>query len=172
MPMYSLKNRAFVLLLKVRQWYLARKLGALGKGSVISFGVRISIPRQVYIGEKVSIAPGVWLGASSQGRITIGDRTAIASGVRIVTPTHDPDVLPISRVGINRPVTVGQDVWICTGAIILPGVTIHDGAVVAAGAVVTQDVLPNHMVGGVPARLLKVLESVQERLARGEGYVY
>lgn len=154
--------------LKYRQWYFKKKLGSLGKGSMLYYGVKISFPSQVYIGKNVSIAPDVWLGSSSQGRITIGDRCAIASGVRVVTPTHDPNVLPVSSVGINRPVTIGQDVWIGTGAIILPGVTIHDGAMIAAGAVVTKDVPPDCMVGGSPARLIKQLEQREKRLERGK----
>jgi maltose O-acetyltransferase len=161
------KNLLFAIALKARQWYLGKTLGNLGRGSMVYYGVKISLPSQVYIGCDVSIAPNVWLGASSEGRISIGDRSAIASGVRVVTPTHDPNVLPVSSVGINRPVNIGQDVWIGTGAIILPGVTIHDGAMVAAGAVVTKDVPSNCMVGGVPARLIKKLEPREKRLKIG-----
>lgn len=164
----KLKKLLLGLGLKARQWRLGKLLGKLGKGSMIYYGVKISFPSQVYIGRNVSIAPDVWLGSSSQGRITIGDRCAIASGVRIITPTHDPNVLPVSSVGINRPVTIGQDVWIGTGAIILPGVTIHDGAMIAAGAVVTKDVPPDCMVGGSPARLIKQLEPREKRLERGK----
>jgi maltose O-acetyltransferase len=147
--------------------YLKRILGHLGKGSVVYLGVKISTPRQVFIGDCVSIAPNAYLGASSQGSITIGDRCAIASGTRIVTATHDSHVLPVSRVGINKSVIIGEDVWIGTAAIILPGVTIHDGAIVAAGAVATKDVPPDCMVGGVPARLIKKLESREKRLEMG-----
>lgn len=153
--------------MKVRQWYWRKRLGCLGKGSIVYAGVIISYPSQLYIGEDVSIAPGVWLGSSSKGAIRIGDRCAIASGVRIVTPTHDPEVLPVSSVGINRSVTIGKDVWIGTAAIILPGVTIHDGAIIAAGAVVTKDVPSDCMMGGVPARLIKQLEPREVRLERG-----
>jgi maltose O-acetyltransferase len=152
---------------RLRIAYIKRRLGHLGKGSFLYPGVVISYPQNVFIGEGVSIAPDARLGASSQGSITIGDRCAIAAGTRIVTPTHDPHVLPVARVGINKSVLIGHDVWIGTAAIILPGVTIHDGAIVAAGAVVTKDVPADCMVGGVPARVLKQLESRDVRLDRG-----
>lgn len=126
-------------------------------------GVIISYPQNVSIGEGVSIAPDVKLGASSKGYITIGKRCAIASGTRIVTATHDPDVLPVSRVGINKSVNIGEDVWIGTSAIILPGVTVHDGAIIAAGAVVTHDVPADSMVAGVPAKFIRKLESRDNR---------
>lgn len=54
------------------------------------------------------------------------------------------------------PIVIGQDVWIGMGAIILPGVTLGDGAIVGAGAVVTSDVSPGAVVSGVPARVLKI----------------
>jgi maltose O-acetyltransferase len=152
---------------EVRNAYFRKKLGSLGKGSSLYPGVYVSHPENIFIGDNVSIAPGVYLGASSQGRITIGDRCAIAQGTRIVTPTHDPDVLPVSKVGINRSVSIGHDVWIGAAAIILPGVTVHDGAIVAAGAVVTKDVPPDCLVGGVPARLIKNLDSREKRIGRG-----
>ncbi|OCC15876.1 Acetyltransferase [Dissulfuribacter thermophilus] len=84
-----------------------------------------------------------------------------------MTATHDPNILPVSSVGINKPVTIGKDVWIGTGAIILPGVTINDGAIIAAGAVVTKDVPQDCLVGGVPAKIIRVLEPRNQRLARG-----
>lgn len=155
---------------KLRVFYIKKMLGHLGQGSILYYGVIISYPKQVFIGDYVSIAPDARLGASSQGQITIGDRCAIASGTRIVTATHDPNVLPVSRVGINKSVIIGRDVWIGTAAIILPGVTIHDGAMVAAGAVVTKDVPADCMVGGVPARLIKKLEPREKRLEMGRKY--
>jgi maltose O-acetyltransferase len=167
----GLVRTLFKVALKIRREcrnaYFRKRLGNLGKGSSLYPGVIVSYPQNVFVGEDVSIAPGVYLGASSQGRITIGDRCAIAQGARIVTPTHDPDVLPINRIGINKNVKIGQDVWIGTAAIILPGVTIHDGAIIAAGAVVAKDVPPDCMVGGVPARLIKKLDPREKRLERG-----
>jgi len=156
------------VLRRLNMVFLRLMLGGLGKKSVIYPGSNIAYPSQIFIGDGVSIASGVHLGASSQGSIHIGDRCAIAAGVRFVTPTHDYNVLPVSRVGINKAIVIGKDVWIGTGAIILPGVTVQDGAVVAAGAVVSKDVAADCVVGGVPARVIKKLEPRELRLKRGE----
>jgi maltose O-acetyltransferase len=63
------------------------------------------------------------------------------------------------RCGLSHsgPIVIGNGVWIASNAVILPGVTVGDGAVVAAGAVVTKDVAPNTLVGGVPARAIREL---------------
>lgn len=153
-----------ILISKIEFIYLKIKLKRLYPG------VKISFPQHVVIGKGVSIGYEVHLGASSRGTITIGDRCAIASGTRIVTATHDPNVLPVSRVGINKSVKIGEDVWIGTAAIVLPGVTIHDGAIVAAGAVVSKDVPADCLVGGVPARLIKKLEPREKRQEMGKKY--
>ena len=155
------------VLRKIRVMCVQKMLGNLGRGSFLSHGVVVTCPKMVFVGDEVSISPQVWLGASSQGSISIGDRCAIASGTRIVTATHDPNVLPVSKIGINKNVTIGNDVWIGTAAIILPGVTIHDGAIIAAGAVVTKDVAADCMVGGCPARLIKKLETREKRFKSG-----
>ena len=157
------------LLAQLKRALVQAELGRLGSGTVLNRKVELLHPENIFIGSEVSIAPGVSLGASSQGTVTIGDRCAIAAGTRFVTPTHDYNVLPVSSVGVNKSIVVGDDVWIGTAAIILPGVTIGDGAVVAAGAVVAKDVPQDCVVGGVPARLIKQLEPRQVRLERGGG---
>lgn len=87
--------------------------------------------------------------------ISIGDNCAIASNVLI----QDTDYHPLNYDGrqkpISMPIAIGNHVWICANAIVLKGVTIGDGAVVAAGAVVTKDVPANSLVTGNPARIIK-----------------
>lgn len=85
-------------------------------------------------------------------KITIGDDVAIAKGVTI----RDSDVHSINGNSVvSAPISIGNHVWIGTDAIVLKGVSIGDGTVVAAGAVVTRNVAPHTLVGGVPARVLK-----------------
>ena len=86
------------------------------------------------------------------GGITIDDGVMIGPNVRIVTDNHDFANRMVLRC---KPVHIGRNAWIGVGAIILPGVTIGDNAVVAAGAVVTKDVAPNTIVGGNPAKFIK-----------------
>lgn len=91
-------------------------------------------------------------------KVTIGDHVMIGPNVDIYTVNH-----PLDKEGRRRyhatalPVTIGNDVWIGGKATILPGMTIGDNVVVAAGAVVTKDVPANTIVAGVPARVIKEL---------------
>lgn len=90
------------------------------------------------------------------GGITIGNGVLIGHNVVLATLNHDP--APARRAWLHpAPIVIGDRVWIGSNATVLPGVTIGDGAIVAAGAVVTKDVAPNTVVAGVPARLLRPL---------------
>jgi maltose O-acetyltransferase len=88
--------------------------------------------------------------------VSIGDGTWIGPAVQIYTADHPRDAA-LRRAGLQsgRPVSIGNNVWIGGGAIILPGVTIGDDAIVAAGSVVTRDVPPGATVAGNPARPIK-----------------
>lgn len=89
-------------------------------------------------------------------RITIGDGVAIARRVFIYDSDHH-SIVDGQGIQLNRsePVIIGNHVWICAGAIILKGVKVGDGSVVAAGAVVTNDVLPGYVAAGNPAKAVK-----------------
>lgn len=95
-------------------------------------------------------------------RITIGDRVTLSPGVMILTSTHELDIRE-HRAGpvVLAPVTVGEGAWLGPRCIILSGVTIGAGAIVAAGAVVNKDVAPQTRVGGVPAVLIEQLNPHQ-----------
>jgi maltose O-acetyltransferase len=97
-------------------------------------------------------------------RITIGNNVAFGHGVLITTSSHAIGWAD-RRSGLLTPipVTVGDGAWLSSRAVILPGVDVGEGAVVAAGAVVTRSVPPHSLVGGVPARVVKELD--QRRLS-------
>ena len=89
-----------------------------------------------------------------QGGIIIGDNALI--GPKVVLATLNHGFLPEERSTLYpKSIVIGNNVWIGANATVLPGVTIGDNAIVAAGAVVTKDVAPNSIVGGVPAKFIK-----------------
>lgn len=97
-----------------------------------------------------------------RGGIYIGDYVQIGARVSLETVTHEIRFVSGRRRGdILGKIHIEDHVWIGTGAIILPGVTVGRGAVIAAGAVVHRDVAPMTVVGGVPARLIRDLKSTE-----------
>ncbi|TCW47305.1 maltose O-acetyltransferase [Phytobacter diazotrophicus] len=90
--------------------------------------------------------------------IHIGDNCMLAPGVHIYTATHPLEAnARNSGLEYGKPVRIGNNVWIGGRAVINPGVTIGDNAVIASGAVVVKDVPPNMVVGGNPARVIKAI---------------
>lgn len=110
------------------------------------FGLNIKLGKNVVINNACCF--------QDQGGITIGDGSLIGHQVVLATINHD---LSPSRRGdmTFAPIVIGKNVWVGAHATILQGVTIGDGAVIAAGAVVTKDVPANTVVGGVPAKIIK-----------------
>lgn len=107
-------------------------------------------------GSNLVVGSGSFLGEcfiQLHAPVRIGADVVINDGVTILTGTHDIGSSVFAQV--NRPVTVGDRAWICTGALLLPGVVVGEGAVVAAGAVVSRDVPAYAVVAGNPARVVK-----------------
>lgn len=109
-------------------------------------------------GKNISLGKNVFLntGCTFQdcGGITIGDKTLIGQNVVLSTLNHGFE--PENRnTTYPSPIVIGQNVWIGANATVVPGVTIGDNAIIAAGAVVTKDVPENVIVGGVPAKIIK-----------------
>ncbi len=92
------------------------------------------------------------------GKITIGDNVFIAPNVCIITEEHAMDVEQrLAGLEYTHPVTIGNNVWISTGAIILPGVTIGADSVIGAGSVVTKDIPPKSLAVGNPCKVIRTL---------------
>lgn len=122
---------------------------SIGGGSIIQGSGRFSLGENSFLGEYCVV------GCNQD--IEVGDNVMIAQSVSIRDTDHVSDRIdiPMNQQGITTAaIKIGDDVWIGHGATILKGVTVGSGSVIAAGAVVTRDVAPYTIVGGVPARLL------------------
>jgi acetyltransferase-like isoleucine patch superfamily enzyme len=111
----------------------------------------------IEIGTHVRIQPYCAIWASPKGKISIGQYTGLGPGTVVFSSNHQfvPGMPYYKQPWREEAVTIGRDVWVGAGCVILPGVTIGDGAVVAAGSVVTRDVPAGAVVAGVPARVIK-----------------
>ena len=115
--------------------------------------------KNIHIGKHVFINMGCKF--QDQGGIYIGDGTLIGHNVVLATLNHAKP--PRKRADmLPSPIRIGRNVWIGANAAVLPGVTIGDGAIVAAGAVVTRDVPENAIAGGVPARIIGIVNGEEQ----------
>lgn len=145
---------------------LLRCFGArVGQGCRLRRTVRIYYPWNLVMGEQCIVGDRVEL--YSLGSIVLQDRSMISQEAYICTGTHDLTVLALPLV--TYPIVIGQDAWVCARAFIGPNVTIGEGAVVAAGAVVARDVEPWAIVGGNPAKFIKQRELRDTRSAFSGG---
>jgi len=136
--------------------------GFLAKNIFIKAGKNINIENKAYFGTgKIEIGNNSDVGSMCRiyGRVKIGDGVMMAPEVIILTQNHKHDRtdIPMFKQGFDKEqeVIIEDDVWIGTRVIILPGVRVGKGSILAAGSVVTKDVLPYAIVGGVPAKIIK-----------------
>ena len=125
-----------------------------GKNVNIEHGAFLASGKGIEIGDN----SGIGLNCRIAGPLSIGNDVMIAPGVNIITQNHEISDINIPmrlQTAEKKKVTICDDVWIGVNAIILPGVTIGKGSVVAGGAVVTKDVLPYQIVGGNPAKVIR-----------------
>lgn len=115
-------------------------------------------PENVWIGKNTFINAGSYLIASEHAKIVIGDDCLISYNVHMRTDAHNylDKSVPMREQGFTeKDIIIGNDVWIGFGAQVMAGVTLADGCVIGAGAVVTRDTEPYGVYVGVPARLIK-----------------
>lgn len=135
----------------IRNFFYRRAGIALPRSSSIHWRAEFYHPGGIVIGENCIVGDTAFL--DGRDRITLGRNVNIGSHVSIYTRQHAVDSPTFAEVG--GPVSVGDYAWIASHAIVLPGVTIGEGAVVAAGAVVTKDVAAYTLVGGNPAHYIR-----------------
>ncbi len=131
-----------------------RSRGARVKISPTAF---FKFPGHIDVGDDTFINHLCSIWASENGRITIGRNVLFGPCVTVVSSSHGIQAGELIRKqkGIDKDVTIGDDVWIGAHAVVTPGVTIGNGCVVGAGAVVTQDLPANSISVGVPARVMR-----------------
>ena len=143
---------------------LQEMLGSVGADVTIQPPFKVTYGTHVYIGDHVFINYGADF--LDGGDITIGSRVMIGPEVKIFSGNHS--LIPEERMKVvngkiqliskAEPVEIGDDVWICGNVTICPGVRIGNRAVIAAGAVVTKDVPKGVLVGGNPAKIIRIVE--------------
>ena len=144
-------NASLALPISERYAILSERIGHLGKDAVIrppffcDYGYNIRLGDGVFLNFNCVILDVV--------AVTIGDQTQIGPGVQILAADHPRDAAEREAgLEFGRPIRIGRNVWIGGGAILLPGVTVGDDALIGAGSVVTRDVPAGATVVGNPAR--------------------
>lgn len=149
---YVIINIGHIPSIFIRLW-LYRMLGVEAKSHVvIHYKTDIRAPYNLYIGKGSTIGDNALLDARNSLRI--GENVNLSSNVSIYTEQHDyqDEYFRCTDRGGDKAVKIGDRVWLGSNVIVLPGVTIGEGAVCCAGSVVTKDVAPYDVVAGIPAK--------------------
>ena len=140
---------------KIREKLVRGIFEEVGRDINIEKGVFFGSGDRIRIGEK----SGIGLNAKIQGPLSIGKYVMMGPEVMVYTKNHETSStdIPMIEQGETKPkkVIIEDDVWIGARSIILPGVRVHKGAIIAAGSVVTKDVEPYSVIAGVPAKKIR-----------------
>jgi acetyltransferase-like isoleucine patch superfamily enzyme len=153
---YGFANRFATQLDRHRAERIVGRCASVGRSVLLRMPVVVYHPEKLTIGDQVDIGEFVVLRAGAG--LTIGSRVLIAAHACLTTVGH-PVALPRYGVTEGAPIRIDDDVWIGAGVLILPGVSVGRGAIVAAGAVVTHDVPAFTVVAGVPAVAVRTVPS-------------
>ena len=158
---------------KQRKLYVQMK--NVGRNVHICQGWNISGVAQMTLGSHVWIGENFY--ARADGGVSIGSGTIISRNVEIWTANHnyqseDLQAIPYDRRMVPKPVVIGENVWIGTHVLILPGAKIGEGAVVGAGAVVSGEIPPMAVAAGNPAKVIKYRDKETYEKLKAQGKVY
>jgi maltose O-acetyltransferase len=144
----------------LRRQLLEQLVGSVGEGTEIRPPFFVDYGSNIRIGARCFANFG--LVALDVAAITIGDDVQIGPNVQLLTPTHPVEPGPRrDKWEAAEPITIGDNVWLGGGAIVLPGVAIGDNTVVGAGSVVTRDLPPDVVAVGNPARVIRSVDPVE-----------
>lgn len=145
-----------------RQAAIGKLLGSAGKNCIVEQPLFCTYGYNTTVGDNFFLNVNCKL--MDSGKITIGDNVFIAPNVCIITEEHAMDTAQrIQGLEYTHPVTIGDNVWICAGVLVLPGVTIGANSVIGAGSVVTKDIPPDSLAVGNPCRVIRKVNE-NERL--------
>ena len=147
--------------LQRRYWfrYWKLRLKSFGNNSKIYGPITILNPQNVSIGNDVTLNHGVLITSKTE-TISIGDRVRVSAGTKIIgTGLNTQTISGELRTHHSEKIIIEDDVWLGANSVITAGVTIGHGAVIAAGSVVNKDIKPLTVVGGVPAKTIKTLNT-------------
>ncbi len=139
---------------------IKRRFSKCGENLLVYGKPYISFPENIEVGNNVNINHNCEINATGS-YIKIGNNVTISSGAKILSASYEPKEFLLSRTRrhIYRPTIIGDNVWICAGAIINPGVTICGDVIIASGAVVCSDIVQTRViVAGNPAQIVKRYE--------------
>lgn len=132
----------------------------IGNGTCLCGGSWIYGPGKLHVGDSSWLSPGFTIFTHRDAPIRIGSRCDIGNGVTFVTGSHELGCADRrAGPGTAAPISVGDGTWIGARSVILGGVAIGSGCVVAAGSIVTKDIPDNSLVAGVPAKIKRKLHS-------------
>lgn len=174
--MWTVKYKIFYILYRMtaawlpisQRCALAKKIRCFWARKICTCGQNVNIEHNASFGPALTLGDrsGVGIDCEIYGPVTIGKDVMMGPEVVIYTSGHrfDRTDIPMMDQGSTdaEPVAIGNDVWIGRRAMIMPGVTIGDGCVIAAGAVVTKDIPAYSVAGGVPAKVIKNRKNKQK----------
>ena len=165
LKMYELSNRAMRITSIINNKYHTptelRKRMSLLIGQELDEGFGLFPPFTTDCGINIHLEKNVFINSGcrfqDQGGIYIGENSLIGHNVILATLNHNVD--PYNRADLYpKPIHIGKRVWVGSGSIVLPGITIGDNSIVGAGSVVTKDIPPNTIYAGNPAKFIKNID--------------